>query len=110
MRSDGQRPTVETPVLLSLGMQVGIHHALKGLFPVKSLSGNSSQFLENNCYLLSGDSVGKESAYNAGDLGSVLGLGRSPGEGNGYPLQYSMENSMDRGAWRATVREVTKSD
>ena len=41
---------------------------------------------------------------NAGDPGSIPGLGRSPGEGNGYPLQYSCrENSMDRGAWRATV-------
>ena len=43
-----------------------------------------------------GSSVGKESACNAGDLGSIPGLGRSPGEGNGYPLQYSgLENSMD---------------
>ena len=43
-----------------------------------------------------GGSAGKESACNAGDLGSVPGLGRSPGEGNGYPLQYSgLENSMD---------------
>ena len=43
-----------------------------------------------------GGSNGKESACNAGDLGSVPGLGRSPGEGNGYPLQYSgLENSMD---------------
>ena len=43
-------------------------------------------------------SDGKESACNAGDLGVILGLGRSPGEGNGYPLQYScLENSMDRG-------------
>ena len=42
------------------------------------------------------DSVGKESACNAGDLGSIPGLGRSPGEGKGYPLQYSgLENSMD---------------
>ena len=41
-------------------------------------------------------SAGKESAFNAGDLGSILGLGRSPGEGKGYPLQYSgLENSMD---------------
>ena len=47
---------------------------------------------------------------NAGDLGSIPGLGRSPGEGNGYPLLYScLENSMDRGAWRATVHGVTKS-
>ena len=53
---------------------------------------------------------GKESAFNAGDTGSIPGLGRSPGEGNGNPLQYScLENPMDRGAWRATVHEVTKS-
>ena len=46
-----------------------------------------------------GGSDGKESACNAGDLSSVPGLGRSPGEGNGDPLQYScLENSMDRGA------------
>ena len=54
-------------------------------------------------------SAGKESACNAGDLGSIPGLGRFPGEGNGYLLQYSyVENSMDRRAWRATVHEVTK--
>ena len=59
---------------------------------------------------LSGGSVSKESTCNAGDLGSILGLGRSPREGNGYPLQYScLENSMDRGAWQATVHGVTKS-
>ena len=47
-----------------------------------------------------GGSNSKESACNAGDSGSIPGLGRSPGEGNGYPLQYSCpENSMDRGAW-----------
>ena len=47
-----------------------------------------------------GGSDGKTSAYNAGDLGSIPGLGRSPGEGNGNPLQYScLENHMDRGAW-----------
>ena len=47
-----------------------------------------------------GSSDGKESACNPGDLGSVPRLGRSPGEGNGYPLQYSrLENLMDRGAW-----------
>ena len=48
--------------------------------------------------------------YNAGDLASIPGLGRSPGEGNGNPLQYScLGNPMDRGAWRATVHGVTKS-
>ena len=57
-----------------------------------------------------GGSDGKESACNAGDQGSIPGLGRSPGVGNGYPLQYSfLENSMDRGAWRATVHGVPKS-
>ena len=50
-----------------------------------------------------GGSDDKESACNAGDLGSVPGSGRSPGEENGYPLQYSfVENSIDRGAWGAT--------
>ena len=52
----------------------------------------------------------KESACNAGDPGSVPGSGRSPGEGNGNPLQYPcLENPMDRGAWPATVHRVTKS-
>ena len=57
-----------------------------------------------------GDSDDEESACNAGDLGLIPGLGRSPGEGNGNPLQYSsLENSMDRGAWWVTVHEATKS-
>ena len=57
-----------------------------------------------------GGSDGKESTYNAGDLGLIPGSGRSPGEGNGNPLQYScLENSRDRGAWRATVHGVAKS-
>ena len=52
----------------------------------------------------------QESACSAEDLGSIPGLGRSPGEGNGNPLQYScLENFMDRGAWRATIYGVTKS-
>ena len=58
-----------------------------------------------------GGSDGKASVYNAGDLGSIPGLGRSPGEGNGNPLQYyCLENPMDRGAWKATVHGVTKSN
>ena len=57
-----------------------------------------------------GGSSGKESACNVGDLGLIPGLGRSPGKGKGYPLQYSsLENSMDRGAWQATVLAVAKS-
>ena len=58
-----------------------------------------------------GGSVSKESARNAGHLGSIPGLGRSPGEGNGNPLQYPcLENSIDRGAWWARVNRVTESD
>ena len=57
-----------------------------------------------------GGSGSKESACNTEDLGWIPGSGRSPGEGTGYPLQYScLENSMDIGAWRATVHGVTKS-
>ena len=57
-----------------------------------------------------GSSDSKESACNMGDLGSIPGLGRSPGEGNSCPLQYSgLGNSMDRGGWWATVQGVTKS-
>ena len=57
-----------------------------------------------------GDSVVKNPPANAGDAGSIPGSGRSPGGGNGNPLQYScMENSMDRGAWRATVHGIAKS-
>ena len=57
-----------------------------------------------------GGSDGKASACNAGDLGSIPGSGRSPGEGNGNPLQYScLENPMDGGPWWATVHGVAKS-
>ena len=57
-----------------------------------------------------GGSEGKVSAYNAGDPGSIPGSGRSPGEGNDDPLQYScLENPMDGGAWGATVHGVAKS-
>ena len=55
-------------------------------------------------------SNGKESACNVGDLGSIPGSERSPGKGNGNPLQYScLRSSMDRGAWWATVHGVLKS-
>ena len=60
--------------------------------------------------VFSGSSDGEESACNAGDLGSIPGSGRPAGEGNNNPLQYScLENSMDRGGWRATVHGVPKS-
>ena len=58
----------------------------------------------------SGGSDSKESVYSAADRGLIPGSGRSPGEGNGNPLQYScLENSMNRAAWQATVPWVTKS-
>ena len=57
-----------------------------------------------------GGSDGKESTCNVGDLGSIPGLGRSPGGGYGNPLQYSgLENPMDRGAWWAAIHGATKS-
>ena len=57
-----------------------------------------------------GGSNGKRIACNAGDLGLIPGLGRSPGEVDGYPLQYSgLENLMDREVWWATAHPVTKS-
>ena len=83
----------------------------------KNISGNGHQLDsltigdENTSFeSYPGSSAGNESACNAGDLGLIPGLGRSPGEGNGNPLQYfCLENSMDRGAWRATVHWVAKS-
>ena len=56
-----------------------------------------------------GGSDGKESACSEGDPGSIPGFGRSPGEGNVYPLQYScLEKFTDRGTWQMTVHEVSK--
>ena len=57
------------------------------------------------------DAVNKNLHANAGDMGWIPGSGRFPGEGNGNPLQYScLENSMDGGAWRATVHGVAKAN
>ena len=68
-----------------------------------------SSLLAPNAWL-PGGSDGKESAFSMQDAGSIPGLGRSPGEGNAYPLQYSfLKNAVDRKAWRATVRGVTKT-
>jgi len=69
------------------------------------------QLAINILHMLPDGSDGKESSCNAGDLGSIPGLGRSPGEGNGNPLQYScLQNPMDRGAWWATVQGVAELD
>ena len=68
-------------------------------------------FIGNLDLGLLGGSDSKESACNARDPGLILRSGRSPGEGNGYPLQYScLENSMDRGAWLTTVHGVAESN
>ena len=89
---------------------------------VGSLISGSSAFSKTNLniwkftvhVLLKGfpyGSAGKESACSAGDLDLIPGLGRSPEEEKGYPLQYScLENPMDRGDWWATVHELQKSD
>ena len=59
--------------------------------------------------MIPGNSDGKASAYNAGDLALIPVSGRSPGEGNGNPLQYPfLGNPMDREAWRDTVNRVTE--
>ena len=64
-----------------------------------------------HAYNIPDGSDSKESACSVGDPGLIPGSGRSPGEGNGNPLQYScLENPMDRGAWRATVHGVAESD
>ena len=61
-------------------------------------------------HIFPGSSDSKDSACNAGDVGSIPGSGRSSGEGNGNPFQYScLGNPTDRGAWRATVHRVAKS-
>ena len=67
--------------------------------------------INTNDFGFSGDSDGKESACNVGALGSVPGSGRSPGEGNGNPLQYSCLEypTEDRGAWWATFHRISKS-
>ena len=76
-----------------------------------SILRHSAFFLVQLSYLgFPYSSVGKESACSAGDPGSIPGLGRSPGKGNGDPLQYPcLENLMDKGAWWAVVHGVTRS-
>ena len=98
-------------VLLLLGYIQGLIPGLCVLFYSRS-----TQNLANMCFPKShllgfpGGSDDKESSSKEGDRGSIPGSRRSPGEGTGYPLQYScLENSMDRGAWQATVHGVEKS-
>ena len=81
-------------------------HMMSGKWVLVTVSQQSLPLLDR----LPGGSDGKESACNAGDQASIHRLERSPGEGNGNPLQYSyLENSMGRGAWCATTHGVAKS-
>ena len=88
-----------------------LQHICNGQHMLESTSGFMYLYILSPARLgFSPGSDGKASACNAGDLGLIPGSGRSPGEENGYPLQYScLENSMDGGAWWATVHVVTKS-
>ena len=87
--------------------------SLHGIFQARVLEWVAIAFSDITLYIyvhIYSDSDGKESAYNAGDPGSIPELGRSPGEGHIYRLQYScLENSMDRGTWRATAHEIANS-
>ena len=71
---------------------------------------HAEMFTKKDEFYFSGGSAVKNPPANAGEAGSFPGLGRSLGEGNGNPFQYScLGNPMDRGAWRATVHRVTKA-
>ena len=91
-----------------------LHHPfllLLSIFPRIRVFSNELVHCKATIFQFPGGSDGKASAYNAGDPGSIPGLGRSPGEGNGNPLHYScLENPMDRVAWWATVHGVAESD
>ena len=114
-------PAMQETWVLSLGQEdllkkeMATHSSILGWrIPWTEESGGlQSMGLQKNWTLLKdfpGGSDGKASAYNVGDLCSISGWGRSPGEGNGNPLQYScLENPMYRGVWWATVHGVTKS-
>ena len=90
--------------------QFVVIHTVKGFSIVNETE--VDVFLEFSCFFYdpTDGSDSKESACNAGDLGSIPGLGRSPREGNCNLLQYSfLDNPMDRGPWQAIVHEVAKS-
>ena len=106
----------------SIVLWPGMNHLVPRLFQIHLMDERPGAILSFKTFLsfinrllvtitgFPGGSEFKVSAWNAGDPGSIPGLGRSPGEGNGNPLQYScLENPMDRGAWWATVYGVAKS-
>jgi hypothetical protein len=79
-------------------------------FPLVDRISSKHVFIEVTWWFCMSGSDNKKSACNVGDLGSISRLGRSPGDGIGYSLQYSgLENSTDRGAWQTTVHGVAKS-
>ena len=106
--------SMEVPQIIKHRTAIGASDSLLGIHPKKLESGSLSHICipyspgQRSCRIctlpqgqgLPGGSEGKASAYNGGDLGSIPGSGRSPGEGNGNPLQYScQEIPMDGGAW-----------
>ena len=85
----------------------GIEHSVES--QASTEQGTVLEKLSESCVTVASQ-PGKESACSAGEPGSIPGSGRSSGEGNGNPLQYScLENPMDGGAWQATVHGVAKS-
>ena len=96
-----------------MGKSISKNKQTKNLQKSKIHLSNPCEFYLSFTHVLSllpGGSDGKESACNVGDLGLIPGSGRSSGEGNGNPFQYScLENPMDGGAWWATVHGVSKS-
>ena len=89
--------------------QATVHGVTKSRTQPSDFTTITTTTIYNQLTFLGGSEV-KASAWNVGDPGSILGLGRSPGEGNGNPLQYfCLENPMDRGAWQATVHTVAKN-
>ena len=91
------------------GLHVDLSLLISTVDTVVVQAGLFSLSLEFSTSKFPHSSVGKESACNAGDPGSIPRLGRSSGEGSGHPLQYShLQNPMDRGAWQATVHGITR--
>ena len=110
---------IQNNIKLSCALELGEFNIVKMAMPPKAIYRFNAVHIKISMRFFTeleqiraslGGSDGKESAHDAGDLGSVPGSGRSPGEGNGYALQYScLENSMDRGAWWTTVNGIAKS-
>ena len=106
--------TMENNMKVSKNLKIELSYdpaiPLFGIY-IKKENNNLKRYKHPFSQSFPGGSDGKVSACNVGDLGSIPGVGRSPGEGNGNPLQYScLENPTDGGAWQATVPGVAESD